>query len=461
MRPAACSLWVGCACASARGCACANARGCALELRPALSCDPRLSCAPRLAATRAWLRLWLRLCPRLWLMHAVVRVLTRYNDQLQMCRHFVLGGLFGVLVMAGQVPGPARAAGCQYEEPVHSHCSLESDQAAAEEGGGRHVRVKGKTIFRTHPEEATVSLGFCPPLCHERQKNVFECGDVRGHVRGLVPGVDYHVEIQVTSGSNLLFVDERVLEVEGIVHLTIPHLPLLPHAIRISILDGIRGIDREESLLTSMIRSVEVHSRNVDVSGAWPVALEDEKTLLRNSDMNNSHTHGEVQIGREQRVCEVDFSLLDLDPIANTLKYPWRISVWVPHLNLIKIREMVEEVFSQMTDGVGGHGISISKAAHAASVLHRKRFTGVDISSEGLMSAMYLKLRRYYKLPENTFRHIELDSFYEWYLSEVLESPFTRVFDLSDHVCVCLCMYECTVRLVYNLTLRYRNPHFF
>ena len=30
----------------------------------------------------AWLRLWLRLCPHLWLMHAVVRVLTRYNHQL-------------------------------------------------------------------------------------------------------------------------------------------------------------------------------------------------------------------------------------------------------------------------------------------------------------------------------------------------------------------------------------------
>ena len=51
-------------------CACVCARVCQaapLGLRPALGC----ACGG------------LRLCPRLWLMHAVVRVLTRYNHQLQ------------------------------------------------------------------------------------------------------------------------------------------------------------------------------------------------------------------------------------------------------------------------------------------------------------------------------------------------------------------------------------------
>ena len=51
----------GCACVCARGCQAAH-----LELRPALGC----ACGG------------LRLCPRLWLMHAAVRVLTRYNHQL-------------------------------------------------------------------------------------------------------------------------------------------------------------------------------------------------------------------------------------------------------------------------------------------------------------------------------------------------------------------------------------------
>ena len=89
----------------------------------------------------------------------------------------------------------------------------------------------------------------------------------------------------------------RVLEVEGIVNLTIPHLPLLPHAIRISILDGSSEVDHEEKLLSSMTRHVEVHTRKLDVSSVWHVALEDAETTSRDSDccLNNSHAHGEVK----------------------------------------------------------------------------------------------------------------------------------------------------------------------
>ena len=81
------ALGCACACAPARPapvrlrtlrwlrlCACAPVRLRALRLA-ALGCA--CACAPC-----AWLRLWLRLCPRLWHMHAVVRVLTRYNHQL-------------------------------------------------------------------------------------------------------------------------------------------------------------------------------------------------------------------------------------------------------------------------------------------------------------------------------------------------------------------------------------------
>ena len=100
------------------GCACVCARGCQaapLELRPALG----RACGG------------LRLCPRLWLMHAAVRASGTHKIQsptAEMCRHFALGGLLGVLVMAAQV-GPARAyactsdAECQYPGCNDSSCA--------------------------------------------------------------------------------------------------------------------------------------------------------------------------------------------------------------------------------------------------------------------------------------------------------------------------------------------------
>jgi len=192
------------------------------------------------------------------------------------------------------LPRARSQAFAQAGEPLHCHSSLEGHQATAEERGRSHARGNG----RRHPEEAAVSMAFHPPLCHERQDGFFECDAVGGHARGLVPGFDYRMAMQVTNGNDLLFVCERALEVDVFL-VTIPHLPMPPNAVRISILDGTRGVSREEGLLSTMIRPVELHARKSEVSGAWPLGEADPTS--QNSNENSSHAHVKVQLDREQR----------------------------------------------------------------------------------------------------------------------------------------------------------------
>ena len=111
----------------------------------------------------------------------------------------------------------------------------------------------------SHPEEASIALIFRPPTCIEKRET-FHCSAFVCHAHGLVRGARYLAHMQIKNGPDIIFSKEWELENE-IFNATSSHLSLEPHTVRISILDGYRGLSRDESVLTTMIRPIDVRRK--------------------------------------------------------------------------------------------------------------------------------------------------------------------------------------------------------
>lgn len=118
--------------------------------------------------------------------------------------------------------------------------------------GDVELNTMGSAI--RHPKDAAVAIRFTVPTCIEGHAT-----KLKGHAAGLVQGVDYHAVVTVKRGTKVIVESNCQLE-DCSFQCSIPALTLTVHTVRVSVLDRFAGLSAEESLLSTMIKKLEVHS---------------------------------------------------------------------------------------------------------------------------------------------------------------------------------------------------------